>query len=155
MAPRLGTGGHSVGKCPARAAIRWAPGLGHRTLFKNQCPRGLSRQQGLAGTWALPQGAGMFLEHCLCACALVSLRLCEPQVQCLLSLFASLSSSVKWAQPQHLLLRLLIREKVVMHAVMCLQQQLAHRKHFINWRRGLTTITTVSVVVVSQLLCID
>lgn len=48
--PTAGHGGHSIGKCPARALIRRALGLGHGTLFQNWCPLGLSRQQCLADT---------------------------------------------------------------------------------------------------------
>lgn len=60
--PGLGTGSHPAGKRPARAAIRWALGLGHGTLFGSWCPHGLSRRRCPAATRALPQEGGCFVS---------------------------------------------------------------------------------------------
>lgn len=111
-------GSHPLGSGP------WA-----QDPLQELCPHGLRRQQCLVGTWALPQEGEMFLEHRLCACALAPGRQsCGPQMQCLISLCASLSS-VKQAQPPLLPQRLPVREKVTMHAIKCSKQWLSiHRK---------------------------
>lgn len=106
MAARLGTSGRSTGKGPAWAAGRWAPGLGHRTLFRNRCPHGFSRPRCLADTWVSPCRGESELGR----------RGYGPLARGSVSL-----SSVKWALPR----RLLMREQVTTHAIKRLRRWLA------------------------------